>query len=149
MNYAEKIGMYYGEPKVDDLLSQLMILDKPKLKRGDDTTYLSNHELGVELTFEDAESLDQPRREYPDGALVLTNIRFYGISVGLFSAFKGTLPHGIEFGTKREELLSNLGEPGWISSSGNKFRWETEEPWLLVSMNDRGEAEILSLQHPM
>jgi len=148
MNYAEKIGLYYGEPQLEDLLSKLNISAKPKLKRGDDTTYLSSHELGVELTFEDADSLSQPRREYPDGALVLSNIRFYGVPTGLFSAFKGTLPRGIQFGTKRQELISALGEPDWAAPSGRKFRWEKDIVWLLISMSDRDEAEIVSLQHP-
>lgn len=149
MNYADKIGLYFGEPQVEDLLSQLNISSKPKLKRGDDTTYLSNHELGVELTFKDAESLEQPRREYPDGALVLSNIRFYGVPTGSFSAFKGELPRGIKFGTKRKELLSTLGEPDWTSLSGDKLSWEREVVWLQVNMNDKDEVEIVLLQHPI
>jgi hypothetical protein len=149
MNYAGKIGLYYGEPQLEDLLLKFHISEKPKLAQGDDTTYLSNRELGLELTFEDADSLEQPFREYPDGALVLSNIRFYGTSSEDFSPFKGELPNGIQFGTKRQELISTLGNPDWTGMLNTKLRWNKGLSWLLVSLNDNDEAEIVSLQHPM
>jgi hypothetical protein len=149
MHYTEYIGLYYGEPQLKALLLHLNILKKPRRGRGDDTTYLSNHEVGVELTFEDADSVEQPLREYPDGVLVLSNIRFYGTPSGDFSPFKGAPPGGIRFGTKRQELISILGKPDWTVMLDTKLRWNKGLVWLLVSLNDRDEAEIVSLQHPM
>lgn len=148
MNYSEKIGLYYGEPLLADLLSQLNISEKPKLERGDDTAYVSNHALGVELTFKDEHALNQPRREYPEGALVLSNMRFYGVPTEGFSVFRGALPRGIQFGATRQQVISAFGTPDRASLSGDLLSWEEDVAWFQIAFGDNDEVEIVSLQHP-
>lgn len=149
MNYSEKIGLYYGEPQLGELMEYLHICGTPRCRRGDDTAYLANHCLGVELTFEEEASLAKARRRYADGALVLSNIRFYGSKIGSFSAFSRDLPRGVKFGTKRTELVAMLGEPDWSDPNGRKLSWEGDFVWFQTDLNDQGEVEIVSLQHSM
>ncbi|MDI3722975.1 hypothetical protein QK353_13700 [Pseudomonas aeruginosa] len=78
MEYINFLGYYYGEEELNLLLNALAIAEAPVLPRGDTDTYLLKESAGIELTLSDAESLKFPERDYPDGALVLTNVRYYG-----------------------------------------------------------------------
>jgi hypothetical protein len=125
-------------------LDHFSIEGAPKLKKGEDTAYLSNPDRGVELTFVDAESLDDASR-YPDGALVLANIRFYGIPGHAFSPYGGDLPDGLQFGEAKDELLQRLGTPSWVGMNGTKLRWDNNHVRLIVSLNESNKVEIVSL----
>ncbi len=149
MDYEGLIGLYFGESSLAAWLAHLGIRDTPRLERGEDTAYLSNKGLGIELTFEDSESLDEPDREYPDGALVLVNIRFYGTGIGDFSPFDGELPRGLEFGVNQSELVERFGRPDWVSASGKKLSWEKPDCWFQVNLDKDNRVEIVSLQRPM
>ena len=148
MNYISLLGQYFGQPVINTWLTQIEISATPRLKRGDDTAYLSNNSLGIELTFVDSESLTQRQWDYPDGALVLLNIRFYGLNTDDFSVYQGELPFGISFKDKKSDLVAKFGEPNWVNSPGTKLRWDISGCWLLASLNDSDEVEIVSLQLP-
>jgi hypothetical protein len=105
MEFWKFLGKNCAEQSVGELLRHFGITDVPRLKRGDDTTYLSSHERGVELTFVDSESLDDLDR-YPHGALVLANIRFYGMPGHKFSRYVGDLPQGLQYKNRKTEIVS-------------------------------------------
>lgn len=150
MSYEKLIGLYFGEPELMAWLQALGITKVPKLKRGDDTCHLSQPSLGIELTFRDSETLQNSNRSYPDGSLVLSNIRFYGLTTDEFSSYAGELPFDITFGSKKADLIAAHGEPNWSGTFPlNKLRWNKGRLWLLVSFNNLDRAEIVALQHPM
>ncbi|WP_025804398.1 hypothetical protein [Pseudomonas chlororaphis] len=148
MNYFESLGAYYGEKKIKDLLEDLKITETPTLPRGDADTYLLKEEAGIELTLSDSESIKDPKREYPDGALVLTNVRYYGKEMQGFSIFQGELPYGIQFGQEKKEIISMLGEPEWKNSDESRLRWIRGNHRVHVTLNDANRAIIVSVGLP-
>ncbi|MDH4557422.1 hypothetical protein E8F11_19955 [Pseudomonas sp. BN417] len=148
MEYFEYLGYYYGEEKLGILLKELAIDEVPVLPRGDTDAYLLKEAAGVELTLSDSESLKFPERDYPDGALVLVNVRYYGKEIGGFSIFQGLLPYGIGFGQKKSELFSLLGEPEWRNPDESRLRWILGNHRVHVTLNDDGEAIIVSVGLP-
>ncbi|KAI1695674.1 DNase CdiA [Ditylenchus destructor] len=106
-----------------ELVNALEIVEKPQLPKGDDTAYLVSEQRGVELTFVDERYLDAPpTREYPEGALVLNNVRFYGVAGSRFKRFDGELPHGLAFGQTLDQLKAKLGATTWESSDSDRAR---------------------------
>jgi hypothetical protein len=71
----DAIGSYFGEESLALFLDSIAVGGTPKLLKGDDTTFLQNAENGLELTFADERFMAVKRRTYPEGALVLTNVR--------------------------------------------------------------------------
>ena len=140
------LGKYFGESEITELLSELDVQEKPKLKRGDDTTFLSKPTKGIELTFEDSEALITSAREYPEGALVLSNIRFYGVKTDEFSLFQDKLPFNVNFGDDKNTLISKLGQPVLSNPSGTKMRWDSQAVSMFASLNQSGHLEIFSIQ---
>lgn len=147
MEFEKFLGKYFGEQPIGELLTHFAIAGAPKLKKGEDTAYLSSLERGVELTFVDSESLDDAAK-YPDGALVLGNIRFYGIPGHKFSPYVGGLPAGLKFGETKDDVQLRLGAPNWSGLNGSKLRWNLASVRLIVSFDANGKAEIISLDLP-
>lgn len=148
MDYAKYIGLYFGEQSLSDWLARLGIQEKPRLKRGDDTTFLANRSQGIELSFEDSEFLSRPQRAYPDGALVLSNIRFYGVETDDFSVYTGELPFGIRFAEDKANVVSRIGVPEAENPKGTKLRWNKDGILLFVSLDDNNRVAVVSIQHP-
>ncbi|MDH0090947.1 hypothetical protein N7373_05775 [Achromobacter mucicolens] len=144
MEYINFLGYYYGEEELNPLLNALAIAEVPVLPRGDTDTYLLKESAGIELTLSDAESLRFPERDYPDGALVLTNVRYYGKKIGEFSIFQGALPCGIKFGQTKADLISLLGEPEWKNDDESRLRWVRGSHRIHVTLDRDGKAIILS-----
>lgn len=149
MKHPEYLGYYYGETNIDTLLAALGINEPPILPRGDNNAHLSNEIKGIELTFSDSESLSTPQRDYPDGALVLANIRFYGRKIEEFSIYQGELPYGIRFGLNKSELISLLGEPEWRNPEENRLRWIRGNHRVHVTLSKSEEAVIVSAGLPL
>ncbi|MBP0714328.1 hypothetical protein ABXK61_13495 [Burkholderia sola] len=149
MEYFEFLGYYYGEEKLDLLLKELSIDETPVLPRGDKDTYLLNEAAGIELTFSDSESRNFPERDYPDGALVLFNVRYYGKEIDGFSIFQGTLPYGIKFGQKKSDLISLLGDPEWRNPDESRLRWVRGNHRVHVTLDNGGKAIIVSVGLPI
>lgn len=147
MKFEKYLGKYFTEEPIGELLMHFAIAGVPNLKKGDDTAYLSSMERGVELTFVDSESLDGAA-QYPDGALVLGNIRFYGIQGHKFSPYVGELPADLKFGETKDQVQLRLGAPSWSGLNGSKLRWNREGIRLIVSFDDKGKVEIVSLDLP-
>ncbi len=149
MKHFEYLGCYHGETKLDALLAALDINEPPILPRGDTDTYLSNEAAGIELTFSDSASLSAPQRDYPDGALVLVNIRYYGRRLDEFSIYQGNLPYGLTFGLNKYELIALLGEPEWRNPEGFRLRWIRGHHRVHVTVSKSERAIIVSLGLPI
>ncbi|MHA7116290.1 hypothetical protein ACX0KM_19360 [Pseudomonas promysalinigenes] len=149
MQHHQYLGTYYGEEKLGNLLKSLNIIEQPILPRGETDTYLSKETAGTELTFSDSESLVSPERDYPDGALVLVNIRYYGREIGKFSIYQGALPYGIKFGLKKPALLTLLGEPEWKNPEESRLRWARENHRVHVTLSHNGEVAVVSVGLPL
>jgi hypothetical protein len=142
------LGRTAGEPELRDLLAALRIEAKPAVKRGDVTAFLQNRKLGVELTFGYAEGLDVPLRDYPPGALVLRNIRFYGPGSSTHEAFAGDLPFGLRFGDTRAALIAKFGPPDADGTDIPPMRWDTARYALHAQLGKDDRLMRLSLQMP-
>ncbi|WP_343628426.1 hypothetical protein [Roseateles sp.] len=144
---ASRLGYYFGEREVSELVNALEIVEKPQLPKGDDTAYLVSEQRGVELTFVDERYLDAPpTREYPEGALVLNNVRFYGVAGSRFKRFDGELPHGLAFGQTLDELKAKLGATTWESSDSDRARWDQPDHLIFAGFDDQGRADVYALQ---
>lgn len=132
INFRDYLGMHFGQPELCRLFDVFVIQAKPTLVKDDDTAHISNPSIGVELTFRDAAIIDDTDIDLPDGALVLTNVRFYGTVSGRFKPYQGKLPDDTQFGDTLENFVAKFGEPDWKNPTLGKFRWETEKTALLA-----------------
>ena len=143
------LGQAWGEAEVRDLAAAFAIEGMPVLGPDDLTCFLENHALGVELTFTVADALKVRLRDYPPGALVLHNIRFYGAGSRTHAVFTGVLPFGLRFGDTRSTLIEKLGPPDleveWLPS----LRWDRARYALFVVLGDDGSVARVALQTPV
>lgn len=70
------IGLTADDQKVKDFLVACGMKKKPRLKKGEESAYLTNEKQGIEITFGDERELEL--QGYEEGALVLWNVRMYG-----------------------------------------------------------------------
>ncbi|KWE61024.1 hypothetical protein WL76_02755 [Burkholderia ubonensis] len=143
------LGHYFGEPEIAEFLSNLGIADVPKLKRGDSTAIVANEALGVEVTFRDSDALDVKAREYPEGALVLSNVRFYGIKTGDFAPYVGDLPLGVLFGSTKQALIDRLGVPARDNLALRQVRWDFDAYCVFAKFGEKEGMVIFSVQLPI
>jgi hypothetical protein len=147
--FISVLGKYFGEAELTSFLAEFEITDKPKLKRGDSTTYLTKEARGIELTFDDVEALDVSTREYPDGALVLSNVRFYGAQIGSYQPFVGQLPLGVIFGDSKSALLSKIGVPAEDDEDLRLLRWDFQGFCVFAKLSKSGDLRIFGVQLPV
>ncbi len=143
------LGTWYPEPALKQLLDSLGMSEAPRLPKDSMSTHLIRHDLGVEITFTDERLLDYPQRAYPEGALVLKNIRFYGAKTADFSPFSGSLPHGLQFGATLAQLSALIGKPAWFDEDLAKARWDLPDLAVLANFNDNGQSNVYSFQPPV
>lgn len=148
-NVTPLLGSYYGEPALQSFLADLQISEAPKVPKGETTAFLNRADLGIELTFTDERYLDNPTRAYPEGALVLENIRFYGVQTPDFQVFTGTLPQGLKFGATMKQLGAELGEPDWFDEDLGKARWDRADHAVFVGLDEQGRSDVYALQTPV
>jgi hypothetical protein len=149
MNAINYLGFYYGEKELELLFTELAIKAAPKIKRDEITTHSVSKELGVVLTFRRERFLDVQLREYPEGALVLSNILFYGVKNPTCKVWKGKLPYDVTFGQNKDALIKRLGVPEIDDSEMNIMRWDKEGHAVFADMNDDLALEIFSVQLPV
>jgi hypothetical protein len=140
------LGRHSEEDQVRKLLTFFSITTKPKLPRNETDAYASAPLSGIELTFT-VESEIQSAERYPEGALVLVNVRFYGVATGEFVPYAGELPNGLRFGLSKAELIARMGEPSWTNESLRRFRWDSAERRLMTVLDENERLEICSIQH--
>lgn len=143
------LGAYYPETQLVGFLAALGFSDEPRLPKDSMSTYLSRNDLGIEITLTGERYLDDPRRTYPEGALVLKNIRLYGADDPDFAAFVGILPIGLQFGATLEQLSSSIGKPDWFDEDLAKARWNLSDYAIFANFNDDGYSKSYSFQLPV
>ncbi|MCX4162327.1 MULTISPECIES: hypothetical protein [Paraburkholderia] len=143
------LGRYFGEPEIAAFLADLDITTTPKLKRGDSTAIVSSAELGVEVTFRDSEALDVKAREYPDGALVLANVRLYGVKTDDFTPYTGELPLHVTFGASKQTLIDHIGAPARDNLALRQIRWDFATHCLFAKFGEKDNLVIFSVQLPL
>jgi hypothetical protein len=148
-DYRQVLGTYWDEQPLRSFLSSLGISAVPRLRRGNWTGFLQNHKLGIELTFKHEDWLNVALRDYPRGALVLANIRFYGTNMGLFRRFGGQLPLGVRFGASREALIETLGPVDSEAPDIGSLRWDRKEYCVFAILSESGTLIQFSLQLPL
>ena len=140
------LGMQFGQPELDELLTEFKISAIPKIKRDDTSAHILNAEIGVELTFRDAAAVANSAEDLPEGVLILSNIRYYGVATDIFKPYLGELPEGFFFGESREGLLKRMGDPNRKNSSNTKFSWDNERSSILATLDRSDKVDIVALQ---
>jgi len=143
------LGTYWDERPLRDFLSALGISGVPKLDDDEYSGFLKNHQLGVELTFYPENEIKLPLREYPKGAVVLYNIRFYGTKSGLFQPFEGELPLPLQFGASRGSLIHDCGPPDWEDADLGSMRWDRGHYCMFATLSDDGFLQTFCVQLPV
>lgn len=143
------LGQYFGEPDVARFLADLGITSIPKLTCGDATAIVFAASSGVEVTFRDADTLDVATREYPKEALVLTNVRFYGVQTEDFFPYAGVLPGGVAFGATRQTLIDGFGTPARNNLVLRQMRWDFSGYCVFAKFGEQDDMIIFSMQLPV
>jgi hypothetical protein len=143
------LGTFYPEESLKQFLEGLGFSEKPKLPRDSTSTYLLRHDLGVEITLTGERYLDNPTRSYPEGAIVLENVRFYSAKNSSFANFKGALPNALQFGLTLKELAAIFGEPAWFDEELAKARWDLSNHAMSADFNEQGRSDVYSFQVPI
>jgi hypothetical protein len=157
-DFISALGRYHGERELKEFLASLGVEGEPVLE-DDYSTFLHNHELGIELTFKPKESLRVPLREYPKGALVLYNIRFYGVHAGPFQPYSGKLLFGLKFGALKQSVIGQLGPPDSETAAlpipdselnrVRSMRWDRDRYALFATLSEEDRLAVFSLQLPI
>lgn len=148
-NVTSLLGSYYPEAQLRKFLETLGFSEKPQLPKGSMSTHLIREDLGIEITLTGERYLDNPERTYPEGALVLKNIRFYGAGDPDYSPFYGILPHGLQFGSTLEQIYPLIGKPDWFDEDLAKARWKLSDHAVFANFNKNGQSRVYSFQMPI
>jgi hypothetical protein len=143
------LGTYWDEGPLRAFLTSLGISAAPKVKGWDTSGFLKNRAQGIELTFYREEAIKIRLRDYPKGALVLYNVRFYGEKSGRFEPYTGVLPCGLRFGASRDSLIQDLGPPAWEDADLGSTRWDTAQYSLFAMLSGEGILTTTSIQLPV
>ena len=149
IDFISALGLFWPELDLKRLLASLAIMDEPPPLVDSYSCFASNPELGIELTFKNADLLKVRFRDYPKRARVLHNIRFYGQATPDFSPYRGTLPFGLQFGMSRQSVVDLLGPPSWFSDDIGSMRWDAERHCLFADLSKDSEVERVSVQTPV
>jgi hypothetical protein len=158
-DHVKFLGMYWGEPGMQPLVDTLKISKPPKIAKGDRTGHLLFKKLGLELTFKDERFVKIPNKVFPEGSVVLCNIRFYLTDEDAYKPYAGALPTCISPNATKVEVLQGLGIPNFpkYSPAGKllpdeddwKMRWDKNSFVIFCTFNDEGTATDIALQLPL
>ena len=139
------IGCFFNEAPVTQLLTQFDISEKPRLPRNDDVAYLSDKVKGIEVAFTDASTLDEPfasARSYPEGALVLTSVDFFGRPGRKFAVYQGELPVELRFGMSRKDVEKLLGPADDEAMDGDIAKWIDGHKCLVCEFDEDALTQV-------
>lgn len=158
-DYVKYLGLYYGEEALEPLLAKWGFKKAPKLEKGDTATYLTSKELGVELCFDDERVVKIPGKEIPEGALVVSNIRFYVKGRAGYKPYQGALCPEITPSSTKPDVRRVLGMPNApaYSSAGELLpgendrimRWDRADHCFFIAFTSEGEISNLGIQLPL
>lgn len=139
-SFYELIRMPLSSKEVRDFLTELGIVDVPKIKRGDTGAHVSNESIGVELYFEDERLFAGSNSGYKDGDLVLVSIDMYVAPKGDFSAFPYPLPKGLSASISLNETKQLFGTPAFFNQRLGTVRWDYDAYSLGLTFKDDGKS---------
>jgi hypothetical protein len=148
-DYLDAIGDYFGEPRVALVLKHLGIEKTPKKPRGERSVNFSSESLGVEIAFTDEGSLDVPNPRYPEGALVLSSVRFYGPGSREFKQYTGRLPHELSFDMRLADVSKLLGAPAFSNEFIGTYRWDLQHHCIFVDCEVGKKVTQICVQLPV
>jgi hypothetical protein len=147
--YLDAIGDYLGEPRVASVLKHLGIEKPPKKPRGERSVNFPSAPLGVEIAFTDEGSLDVPNARYPEGALVLSSVRFYGPGSNEFKPYPGTLPYELSFDMRLADVSKRLGAPAFSNEFIGTYRWDLQRHCIFVDCEVGMKITQICVQLPV
>jgi hypothetical protein len=139
------LGSYVGSKKIEILFQNLDIKKNPVLNKNDTDTFVQKYDDGLELTFT-LESLFDSSVNYPEEALVLTNIRFYLDDNKKHKAFTGSLPFGLPNAMDKKTINEVLGAPDSENAKFRQFKWIKENTEIYCYLNESDLVVILSIK---
>jgi|GEM_PF-889810 hypothetical protein len=146
--FVSVLGKYFGEVELTLFLAELNILKLPKIPRDESDIIVEVKDHGIELTFQNEDSLDVSFREYPDGAVVLSNIFFHGVETKNHGMFRLDLPFNLSYSMNKEDAAKALGSEPWVNKSGNLLRWDFGKYCISTQFDDGGRMELVGVQLP-
>ena len=157
--YINFLGMQWGESGMQPLVDYLKIIKAPKISKGDRTGHSLFKKFGVELTFKDEQFINIPGRVFPEGAMVLCNIRFYLQDGDGYKTYKGKLPDGISLPFTKNNAFKLFGVPNFpkYSAAGEllsgeddwMMRWDRPKHLIFCSFDDEDRATEFGIQLPL
>ncbi|MGO9109812.1 MAG: hypothetical protein ACLP9L_11320 [Thermoguttaceae bacterium] len=114
-DFAKKVellfGRYADSPEVKNFLEGIGIQEPIAIDPDDYTTYISRPDEGFSLMFEDPRMIKNPKySSLPKRDPVFACCIFYSEGHQKCRAFRGKLPHGLEFSDSRDEVRRKLGQ---------------------------------------
>lgn len=153
------LGMYWNEPELQPLLDEFAVNKPPKIAKGETDGRLLLKKSGVELIFTDERSVKVPNKNFPEGAMVLSNITFYLTATNGYKVYSGHLPDGIKPNVTKNEVLNAFGLPNNLKYSPTGqllpdqddwiMRWDKQGFVIFFTFTDEGIATDLALQLPL
>lgn len=109
--------------------------------------------VGLQLEFKDVGLLSEiPHHDIEDGPWVLTDVIFWGWRKEAGTAYKGSLPCGLNFMMSRDlvrlEVAAELGMPVVFGLSGNVDAWTVGTLELAVDYDGEKGIRCISLGLP-
>jgi hypothetical protein len=150
-DFVSLLGQTSDDEGPKALLAACGVSRKLKIKKGDLTEVIACKDLGLEVTFRDERHLDVKKKEYEDGALVLSNIRMYGSGHQSFRPFEGALPFGLSFDKKPDDARTALGDaPAVENPQRTLARWDRPDYSLFIRTDaQRERVTEVSVQLPV
>lgn len=108
-------------------MRHLKVAGKPEVDDDDgDVGFFSAKTQGIELAFRNEAVLDgrcQAGKTFPEGAMILTNVEFYGCFGSAFDPYTGALPDALVFGMDRRSVEASPGAADKSFMDGEVLTW--------------------------
>jgi hypothetical protein len=158
--YTKYLGRYFTEKEIYELLNLFSISEEPKISKGDTTGHVSSMKNGIELTFRDEKYLKNKNNTYPEGAAVLSNIRFVGHGTNEFSKYSGKLYETISFeSSKKTDLIKAFGYPSdpkykkngklEVGEDDSLMRWDKDGYCFFADFDGANKLIEFAIQLPI
>ena len=87
--------------------------------------------------------------KYPDGAIVLSSVRFYAEANGAFKKYQGQLPRGIQANMDLKDVARLLGEPFFANDYIGVYRWDGGQHCVFVDCEEGQKITQVCVQLPV
>ena len=151
-NLVAALGKDWGDPKVDQLVSELGILSQ--LEHIEQLAFASSRAAGVSLAFKNKEYIESGGQRYSDkGPVSLIGIHLYSEGSEGYRQYQGELPFGLSLNDERDTVRRRVGQAP-ESGGGNKAlgriwphwdRFALGEHSLRIQYRGDGRVDVVTL----